>query len=413
MADRGPVRRDRPQAQHRGLPRLARGRREGLPRGPRRDRTEDRRRVRRRRRPRPSLPPGRHRRRRRLQGGDRRRALARGAGHHRGEHRHRLVSSAPCPPRPASGAPSMRRSRPPRLESPGGATVLDAGCGHDSPLRPFRPRIARLVGADIAAPGRAAGLSRRVRDRRPVRGPTSRSRRRPSTSILIELRRRAHGRSAGGVRPPAPSAPAGWAPRRDDRQPATSVHRRLPGAAQRRCARRSSALVKVSPADAHPLVGACNDPATVRRMLEDAGFVDNRLRTVGPPSPGVGSAAAHRAARPTVGDALVGGTGRPAIDDRGCGVARQLRVTPGRLMAATGHVPVTARTSSRSRRSAAPGRSGGSPRSSGRTDRRSRSSWSRSWSRASSASSTRSCSACSSTRSSSARTTRTSTCTSG
>ena len=50
----------------------------------------------------------------------------------------------------------MRRSRPPKLESPGGVTALDAGCGHDSPLRPFRPRIARLVGADIHAPGRAA-----------------------------------------------------------------------------------------------------------------------------------------------------------------------------------------------------------------------------------------------------------------
>ena len=46
-----------------GVPRLARGRREGLPRRPRRDRLEDRRRVHRRRRPRPSLSPGRDRRR--------------------------------------------------------------------------------------------------------------------------------------------------------------------------------------------------------------------------------------------------------------------------------------------------------------------------------------------------------------
>ena len=74
-----------------GVPRLARGRREGLPRRPRRDRLEDRRRVHRRRRPRPPLPPGRDGRRRRLQGRDRRRALARGPGHHRGGDRHRLV----------------------------------------------------------------------------------------------------------------------------------------------------------------------------------------------------------------------------------------------------------------------------------------------------------------------------------
>ncbi len=62
-ADRRPVRRHRLQAEHRCLPRLAGGRREGLPRRPRRDRLEDRRRVHRRRRPRPSLPPGGHRRR--------------------------------------------------------------------------------------------------------------------------------------------------------------------------------------------------------------------------------------------------------------------------------------------------------------------------------------------------------------
>ena len=40
-------------------------------------------------------------------------------------------------------------------------------------------------------------------------------------------------------------------------------------------------LVKATAADAHPLVGACNDPATVRAMLVEAGFVDIRLTTVG------------------------------------------------------------------------------------------------------------------------------------
>ena len=55
-------------------------------------RLEHRRRVHRRRRPRPSLPPGRHGRGRRLQGGDRRGALARVAGHHRGEHRDGVVA---------------------------------------------------------------------------------------------------------------------------------------------------------------------------------------------------------------------------------------------------------------------------------------------------------------------------------
>ena len=96
--------------EHRGLPRLARRRREGLPRRPRRDRLEDRRRLHRRRRPRPPLPPGRDRGRRRLQGRHRRRALARSRGHHRGRDRHSLVGRAgtraadrrPAPPRDAT-----------------------------------------------------------------------------------------------------------------------------------------------------------------------------------------------------------------------------------------------------------------------------------------------------------------------
>jgi predicted RND superfamily exporter protein len=65
-------------------------------------------------------------------------------------------------------------------------------------------------------------------------------------------------------------------------------------------------LVKVSPADAHPLVGACNDPVTVRRMLEDAGFVDNRLRTVDHLRQAWGRRP-FTAMLGRVGDALVGG----------------------------------------------------------------------------------------------------------
>ena len=65
---------------------------------------EDRWRVHRRRRPRPSLPPGRHRRRGRLQGGHRRRALARGAGHHARPSTATPGELGTFPPRPASGA---------------------------------------------------------------------------------------------------------------------------------------------------------------------------------------------------------------------------------------------------------------------------------------------------------------------
>ena len=40
-------------------------------------------------------------------------------------------------------------------------------------------------------------------------------------------------------------------------------------------------LVKATEADAHPLVGACNDPATIRGDLEMAGFTDISMQTVG------------------------------------------------------------------------------------------------------------------------------------
>jgi hypothetical protein len=39
--------------------------------------------------------------------------------------------------------------------------------------------------------------------------------------------------------------------------------------------------VKSTAADAHPLVGACNDPATIASSLRAAGFRDVRLTTVG------------------------------------------------------------------------------------------------------------------------------------
>ncbi|MEA2608590.1 MAG: hypothetical protein QOJ75_833 [Chloroflexota bacterium] len=39
--------------------------------------------------------------------------------------------------------------------------------------------------------------------------------------------------------------------------------------------------VKATAADSHPLVGACNDPATIREALAAAGFTDIRLTTVG------------------------------------------------------------------------------------------------------------------------------------
>jgi SAM-dependent methyltransferase len=40
-------------------------------------------------------------------------------------------------------------------------------------------------------------------------------------------------------------------------------------------------LVKVTAADAHPIVGVCNDPKALRSALEAAGFVDVSVVTIG------------------------------------------------------------------------------------------------------------------------------------
>jgi ubiquinone/menaquinone biosynthesis C-methylase UbiE len=61
------------------------------------------------------------------------------------------------------------------------------------------------------------------------------------------------------------------------RHPFVAVYLGLPGALRRPLQR----LVKSSAADAHPLVGACNDPATVAAALNGAGFREIRLETVG------------------------------------------------------------------------------------------------------------------------------------
>ncbi len=160
----------------------------------------------------------------------------------------------------------------------GSVAVLDAGCGRASPLRPFRARIGRFVGADIHEPSEPlAYLDEFMTVDLCASSPPFE----PATfdvilmnftlehfddpaTVLGHLRR--------ALRP-------------GGRLVATTVNRRhpfvraylvLPAALRGRAQR----WVKSTPADAHRLVGACNDPATIRRMLEAAGFIDHRLHTV-------------------------------------------------------------------------------------------------------------------------------------
>jgi SAM-dependent methyltransferase len=163
--------------------------------------------------------------------------------------------------------------------SPGAVAALDAGCGRVSALRTFRPRIARLVGADIHE---------------------------PSTPLphldefaVVDLCRPANGFAAGSfdvvlssftlehfAEPAAALANLrGWM-RPGGTLVITTVNRRHPFvgaylALPDRWRRGLQPFVKATAGDAHPLVGACNDPAAIHAALAAAGFGEIRLTTVG------------------------------------------------------------------------------------------------------------------------------------
>jgi SAM-dependent methyltransferase len=164
--------------------------------------------------------------------------------------------------------------------SAGSVAVLDAGCGRASALRPYRDRIARFIGADIHAP--ALGSLPYLDDFATVdlcaageafapgsfdvilssftvehfAAPESAFRNfrawlRPGGVLVISTVNRRH--------------PFVWA------------YLAIPDWLRARLQR----LVKATAADAHPIVGVCNDPAALRVALRDAGFGDVQLITVG------------------------------------------------------------------------------------------------------------------------------------
>jgi SAM-dependent methyltransferase len=163
--------------------------------------------------------------------------------------------------------------------SPGSVVALDAGCGRVSALRTFRARIDRLVGADVHQPSaplphldefaivdlctEANGFAERSFD--VVLSSFTLEHFADPASALANLRRwmRPGGRLVITTV--------------NRRHPFVAAYLRLPAGLRRRL----QPLVKATAADAHPLVGACNDPAAIRAALEDAGFDHIRLTTVG------------------------------------------------------------------------------------------------------------------------------------
>ena len=162
--------------------------------------------------------------------------------------------------------------------SPGNVRVLDAGCGHRSPLVRFRPLIDHVVGVDIHEPM----VPLPWLDEFAVMDLCGRTDWTPSEPFDLVLSNfTIEHFTEPGV---ALSNFRRWL-RPDGLLVVTTVNRwhpfvdgylRLPDRARRRL----QPVLKASAADAHPLVGACNDPRALREALRAAGFGSIRVETI-------------------------------------------------------------------------------------------------------------------------------------
>lgn len=159
-------------------------------------------------------------------------------------------------------------------------TVLDAGCGRVSALKPYRARIARFVGVDIHAPepGSLPHLDA-FATVDVCRDTTAFD---PGTfdvvlsSFTVEHfadPRGAFANLRGWLRPGGELVLTTV----NRRHPFVAAYLAMPAAIRDRL----QPLVKASRADAHALVGACNTPDDLRSALTAAGFEAVRLQTVG------------------------------------------------------------------------------------------------------------------------------------
>lgn len=164
-------------------------------------------------------------------------------------------------------------------QRPGGRVVaLDAGCGHKSPLASMRDRIGRLVGIDVHPPAEIPDYL--------------------DGFVVVDLCA-----TEAGYRPepfdlifanfvlehlPCPEAAfatlAGWLrpggaivlTTVNRRHPFVAAYLSMPGWLRDRL----QPAVKATPADAHRIVGCCNDPRTIRATLVGAGFEAVEIETI-------------------------------------------------------------------------------------------------------------------------------------
>jgi SAM-dependent methyltransferase len=156
--------------------------------------------------------------------------------------------------------------------------VLDAGCGVGSPLARYRARIGRFSGADLhePAPDEMPYLDTFVRADlcrdRDAFAPGS-------IDLVLSNFTMEH----FGDPPAALANMARWL-RPGGHLIVTTVNRRHPFVGLYLSLPRSLRTAVqhvVRPTDAHPLVGACNDPRAVANALRGAGLEAVRVQTVG------------------------------------------------------------------------------------------------------------------------------------
>jgi SAM-dependent methyltransferase len=163
--------------------------------------------------------------------------------------------------------------------SPGSVSVLDAGCGRTSPLIGYRDRISRFVGVDIHPPSAPLAYLDEFATVDLCRDAGAFE---PDTFDIVlsnfTLEHFAEPRAALSnlcrwLKPGGTLVVTTV----NRRHPFVAAYLGMPDGPRRRL----QPMIKASAADAHPLVGACNDPATVRTDLLAAGFGRIEVETVG------------------------------------------------------------------------------------------------------------------------------------
>ena len=156
--------------------------------------------------------------------------------------------------------------------------MLDAGCGRTSPLIAFRGRIDRFIGVDIHAPATPLPY---LDEFATVDLCVDRQAFEPGTFDLVL----SNFTIEHFADPPAAMANLFRWLRPGGTLVVTTVNRRHPFVAAYLGMpdgprRRLQPIIKATAADAHPLVGACNNPAAVRAALQQVGFERIEVETV-------------------------------------------------------------------------------------------------------------------------------------